>query len=206
MNGMMTEVAERTRAYVKPAKREEGIDSPLSDILFGMHAACLDHRDTVAGDSDELFCDVEITQLDFAQPEIRILIADDCEQIRKTLILFLQDTGVRVVEVGNGKEAVEAVAASLQSGQPFDVILMDVQMPVMDGLAATRALRERGWTRPIIAVSGNSEPADRIRSAEAGCTFHVAKPVRNGELREVLYAHLPSFEQLGNAQGRASTD
>ncbi len=114
-------------------------------------------------------------------PHLRVLAADDNPTNRKVVELLLGAAGAEVVSVENGAEAVEAWRAGA-----FDVVLMDLRMPVMDGLAAIRAIREAeapGRPRaPIIVVSANTSATDREASAKAGADRHIGKPLRAEEL------------------------
>ncbi|HZI20254.1 MAG TPA: response regulator [Pyrinomonadaceae bacterium] len=104
-----------------------------------------------------------------------ILVAEDSDDIRLLLKLMLEGKGYGVVEAANGREAVAAATRE----RP-DLILMDLNMPVMDGIAATRYLREQPETSavPIIAVTAHcSEPSWRARAMDAGCVRCVGKPV-----------------------------
>ncbi|WP_374077621.1 ATP-binding protein [Bdellovibrio bacteriovorus] len=116
----------------------------------------------------------------------RILIVDDTEDNRFLLLTYLKKLPFDVVQAENGLEAVEKVFR-----EPFDLILMDIQMPVMDGYAATRKIRE--WekqqnkkTIPIIAVSANAMAEDIQKSLDAGCTEHVTKPIKKSALLEMI--------------------
>ena len=102
----------------------------------------------------------------------RILVVDDNPTNLKLFQLTLTKAGAEVVLVDNGKLAVEAAAA-----QKFDAIAMDMQMPVMDGFAATRALRKLGSTLPILALTAYSSGADREKCLNAGCSEFLGKPV-----------------------------
>jgi signal transduction histidine kinase/CheY-like chemotaxis protein/HPt (histidine-containing phosphotransfer) domain-containing protein len=113
---------------------------------------------------------------------IRVLLADDGDTNRKLLQLFLSRQGAQVVTAENGELA---VAATLR--QQFDVILMDMQMPVMDGYAATRRLRDRGHDGPIIALTAHAMLGDRKKCEDAGCSGYVTKPVNMDELVNVVY-------------------
>ena len=115
-------------------------------------------------------------------PNIRILFADDHEVNRRVVAMILEPLGIDLVIVENGQLAVDATAVST-----FDLILMDVQMPVMDGLTATRQIRnmefERGLARtPIISLTANAMPDDVRRSLDAGSDLHMPKPVRPAAL------------------------
>jgi len=111
---------------------------------------------------------------------LRILLAEDHPTNQRVVQLILGSAGAEVVTVENGALAVEAVARSR-----FDVILMDMQMPVMDGLTATREIRtaERGGARtPIIMLSANAMAEHRYEALAAGADLHVAKPVTAASL------------------------
>ncbi|MDQ8154744.1 MAG: PAS domain S-box protein [Gemmatimonadota bacterium] len=108
-------------------------------------------------------------------PHRRILLAEDNEANVRTFVAYLQAKGYEVDVARNGQLAVAMVRA-----QPYDAVLMDVQMPVMDGLKATQILRaEPAFSRlPIIALTAFAMPGDRERCLEAGANDHVSKPVR----------------------------
>jgi signal transduction histidine kinase/ActR/RegA family two-component response regulator len=126
-------------------------------------------------------------------PPLRVLIADDNPTNRRVIEMILAAAEAEAVSVENGLEAVHAIQAA-----PFDVILMDLQMPVMDGYAAIRAIREAEAAAggaahtPIIVISANATAQDRDASARAGADRHIAKPVRAealfGAITEVLEA------------------
>jgi len=113
-----------------------------------------------------------------------ILVAEDTDDIRLIIRMMLENKGHRVVEAANGREAVE-----LATSKAPDVILMDLNMPVMDGIEATRHLRHRPETShmPIIAVTAHcGDPVWRGRAMEAGCTECVGKPVDFERLHHLL--------------------
>ena len=119
-------------------------------------------------------------------PNMRVLLADDHEVNRRVVAMILEPLGVDLILVENGQAAVDAATAS-----PFDLILMDVQMPVMDGLTATRHIREhervRGLARtPIISLTANAMPDDVERSLAAGSDLHVPKPIRPADLVKAI--------------------
>jgi CheY-like chemotaxis protein len=122
---------------------------------------------------------------------LRVLLAEDSPVNQKLVTAVLERGGHRVTLANNGREAV----AACQS-QEFDLILMDVQMPEMDGLEAAaeiRArLRRRGARVPIIAMTAHVMPGDRHRCLEAGMEGYLAKPVRSGELYDMMAGVLDS--------------
>jgi two-component system, cell cycle response regulator DivK len=104
-----------------------------------------------------------------------ILVADDTDDIRQIIRMMLEKKGHRVMEAADGREAVELATR----GRP-DVILMDLNMPVMDGIDATKCLRNQSQTSnmPVIAVTAHcADPAWRARAIAAGCVQCVGKPV-----------------------------
>ena len=111
-------------------------------------------------------------------------------------------SAAQVAVVGDGKAAVISALTAANAGAPFDIVLMDMQMPIMDGYQATAAIRhwerEQGRTPvPIVAVTANAFPEDVERALDAGCTLHLAKPLRKSELLRVLVEHVtaPSSDQ-----------
>jgi CheY-like chemotaxis protein len=119
----------------------------------------------------------------------RVLLAEDNESIRRFVTLRLQQSGLEVVVATNGQEAVELALKSCDAGQPFDWILMDVQMPVLDGHEATRQLRSNGYRWPIIALTAYAIAEQREESLRFGCDDLVSKPVDWDRLIEVLTSH-----------------
>ncbi|MGA3006712.1 MAG: ATP-binding protein [Opitutaceae bacterium] len=128
--------------------------------------------------------------LHFKQP-MRILVAEDNEINRRVALLMLERTGCRADFVSNGQEAVDAVKRT-----PYDVILMDCQMPVMDGFEATRQIRQWETTQiglptiRIIAMTANAFREDRNLCLAAGMDSYVSKPMRIESLRSVLQEYL----------------
>ncbi|HET6327670.1 MAG TPA: PAS domain S-box protein [Planctomycetaceae bacterium] len=102
----------------------------------------------------------------------RVLVVDDGETNRKLIQFVLGRAGAKVFQAENGQQAVERALA-----EPFDLILMDMQMPVMDGYQATTQLRARGITAPIIALTANAMKGDEVRCREAGCSGYLSKPI-----------------------------
>ena len=105
-------------------------------------------------------------------PKARVLIVDDGAENRELLRLLLQETGLMVDEAENGQVGVEKAAAG-----HYDVILMDVNMPVLDGFAATRKLRQQGVKTPIIALTANAMKGSEQECLDAGYSGYVSKPI-----------------------------
>ena len=111
----------------------------------------------------------------------RVLVVDDGEPNRELIRLVLRRTGLTVDEAENGQHAVSAVEK-----QAYDIILMDMQMPVMDGYEAATLLRQMGHTMPIIALTGHAMKGDEEKCREAGCTGYLTKPVNIDELLKTV--------------------
>ena len=118
---------------------------------------------------------------------LRVLLADDNATNRRVVQLILDPKSFDLVEVENGKEAVD-----LLDRESFDLVLMDMQMPVMDGLTATRLIREREGAKgrarvPLIMLTANAMPEHVTASLEAGADAHLAKPFNVTQMLELTY-------------------
>jgi PAS domain S-box-containing protein len=107
----------------------------------------------------------------------RVLLAEDNRDTQRVMVLRLASAGFAVTPAPNGQVAVDLALAAQAAGRPFDVILMDIEMPVLDGYEATRTLRGAGYRHPIIAVTALTSPDDRDECLRFGCDDHVAKPI-----------------------------
>lgn len=119
----------------------------------------------------------------------RVLIAEDNDINRALMQDIMETIGLDPVFALNGAEAVEIATASAATGKPFNIVLMDMQMPVMDGLEATRRLRDAGFDAdklPVIALTANAYADDIIACREAGMQDHLSKPVTLNMIRETL--------------------
>ncbi|GGA10634.1 hypothetical protein GCM10010923_21510 [Blastomonas marina] len=116
---------------------------------------------------------------------LRILVAEDNPVNQELTMAMVSRAGHDCELVRNGREAVEAVTRANNEGRPYDLVLMDMQMPEMDGLQATRAIREAGFEAsrlPILAVTANAYADDMQRCEAAGMQAHLAKPLRLKDL------------------------
>ncbi len=111
----------------------------------------------------------------------RVLIVEDAPDTRRLFSLLVSGSGYKTEVAENGRVALELIQAA-QGSRPFDVILMDMHMPVMDGYAATRELRRLGLTMPIVAVTASAMAQDRERCLAAGCSDYLAKPVEAAQI------------------------
>jgi CheY-like chemotaxis protein len=117
----------------------------------------------------------------------RVLVAEDAVSNQLLIKILLNKLGLHVTTVENGRRAVEEV-----SKQSFDMIFMDIQMPDVDGYEATRLIREKGITTPIIAVTANTNRGERDNCLQAGCNDYVPKPICNEVLIQAIRKHMPT--------------
>jgi PAS domain S-box-containing protein len=130
----------------------------------------------------------------------RVLVVDDGETNRKLLRLVLGRAGAQIEQAENGRQAVARAMT-----ESFDLILMDMQMPIMDGYAATQELRARGLTIPIIALTANAMKGDEVRCYEAGCSGYLSKPIDQDLLLSTVAKALLGKPGLGTkARGAAA--
>ena len=122
---------------------------------------------------------------------LRILLAEDSDDNVLLLQAYLRESPHHLERVENGEEAVERFQQAGRGEESFDLVLMDVQMPVMDGYEATR--RIRAWEReqgreplPVIALTAHAMKEDHARSKAAGCNEHLCKPIRKAEFLRAL--------------------
>jgi signal transduction histidine kinase/DNA-binding response OmpR family regulator len=130
----------------------------------------------------------------FAGPRVRIsgsvLVAEDGIDNQALIAARLRETGLKLEIAPNGKIACEKALAALGRGTPFDLILMDVQMPEMDGFTATLNLRSNGYRGPIIALTANAMEHDRTKCLSAGCNDFVTKPISMPKLFKAIGKYL----------------
>ncbi|MCA9777962.1 MAG: response regulator, partial [Candidatus Eremiobacteraeota bacterium] len=117
---------------------------------------------------------------------VRVLIVDDTEVNRLVTKRFLSKLEINFDEAEDGKAAVELAL----SGN-YDLILMDCQMPELDGYEATRQIRANGVATPIIALTANAMPGDREKCLQAGMNGYLSKPLIRDDLVECVRMHLP---------------
>jgi PAS domain S-box-containing protein len=131
-------------------------------------------------------------------PPSSVLVVDDGEENRELLNVVLSDTGIEVVAAENGQQALDNL-----SSREFDVVLMDVQMPVMDGYTAAGRIREMNKTMPVVAMTADAMAGAEQKCLDAGYSHYMSKPVDIDELLECM-AELLGGELLVENQAAAS--
>jgi signal transduction histidine kinase/CheY-like chemotaxis protein len=116
----------------------------------------------------------------------RLLLAEDGPDNQRLIAFLLRKAGAEVTVVENGKLAIEQVQAATGQGRPFDVLLMDMQMPVLDGHQAVQQLRAEGYAGPIIALTAHAMAGARAKCLDSGCDSYLAKPVTTASLLEAV--------------------
>jgi PAS domain S-box-containing protein len=122
---------------------------------------------------------------------LQVLVVDDSADNRLLIGHFLTRAGATVVHAVDGQQGVE-----MALGSPFDVVLMDIQMPILDGIRATQSLRSQGFTRPVIAVTAHAFQDEIDACLKAGCNDHIAKPISSSSLLGLVQRHAQAYAAL----------
>jgi two-component system, sensor histidine kinase len=122
---------------------------------------------------------------------VRLLLAEDGVDNQRLIKFLLERAGAYVTVAENGQVAIEQIQLAQNVGRPFDCVLMDMQMPTLDGYGATHFLRDSGFELPIIALTAHTMIGDRERCLRAGCTDYLSKPIDETDLLQLVdqYVH-----------------
>ena len=121
----------------------------------------------------------------------KILLAEDGPDNQRLISFVLRKAGADVEIAANGRAAVEMVIAAQQNNELYDMIFMDMQMPELDGYAATSKLRMKGFRLPIVALTAHAMAGDRERCIAAGCDDYITKPITKANLLRTCAMYLP---------------
>ncbi|WP_419190958.1 chemotaxis protein CheB [Saltatorellus ferox] len=124
-----------------------------------------------------------------------ILVADDRADVAKVVRFYLEDAGAKVTTVGNGALAIDAL---FSAPAPFDVVVLDMQMPVLDGYDAARQMRRRGYEGPIIALTAGAMKENEGRCLDAGCSAFLTKPAEEADLIRLVASEAKRTRRNGS--------
>jgi PAS domain S-box-containing protein len=133
----------------------------------------------------------------------RVLLAEDGPDNRRLVSFLLKHAGIDVTAVENGSLALDHALAAWRQDQPYDLILMDMQMPVLDGYTATRRLRELGYPGTIVALTAHALQEDRTRCLEAGCDDYTTKPFDRSRLLAIVKRYCRAARDRNSIPGAA---
>ncbi|MBB3981706.1 PAS domain S-box-containing protein [Sphingobium fontiphilum] len=201
-----------------------GLGLSISSELVKLMGGSIDVESTVGKGATftvSLPLEVETIFSDFAPPldndeadrravgasnPLRVLIAEDHDINRVLMVAMAQQVGMVPKVASDGHSVIEMVKSAADQGKPFDLVLMDVQMPGLSGLDATRQLRQLGYdaeTLPIVALTANAYPEDAAICLASGMQDHIGKPVRIDALKAAITKFVPAAKSAP-AQARSS--
>ncbi len=122
--------------------------------------------------------------------DCRVLLAEDGPDNQRLIAAVLRKAGAAVEIVEDGQAAIEQALAARDAGHPYDVILIDMQMPVLDGYAATQRLRGQGYRGAIVALTAHAMAHDRDKCLAAGCDDYATKPIDRRQLIATIEKYL----------------
>ncbi|KAI9720304.1 MAG: Histidine kinase [Chrysothrix sp. TS-e1954] len=131
--------------------------------------------------------------------KVRVLVAEDNAVNQEVVLRMLKLEDVFDVELAkDGQEALDKVKESMSANRPYDLVLMDVQMPNLDGRESTRLIRQEGYTAPIVALTAFADESNRQECMESGMDFFLPKPIKRPALKQVLKTYIPTIKEEEN--------
>lgn len=119
-----------------------------------------------------------------------MLLGEHDPESEQRIRRFLEGQGIEVEAVHDGQAAMEAALVGIRQRNPFDLVIVDSQLPVIEGTQVARRLRDQGFRGPIVAVVSSASSTDRSRYVAAGCNDCFAKPVQDRDLTACVRKHL----------------
>ncbi len=130
----------------------------------------------------------------------RVLVVDDSAPICYLVSQYIKEAGGRVGDAGDGETAIEAIEAAA-ANDPFDVVILDMHMPLIDGYEVARSLRAKGIHTPIIALTAGAMVGDRERCLQAGCDDYLTKPIDRRKLVQLVARHAHKAKRAHSVEG-----
>lgn len=174
-------------ARIPPEQEAMTIDSPKSSRLVGLSAPFFTSKTPpLASPSDD----------NTSGKRVRVLVAEDNYVNQEVVLRMLRLEDIfDVVVAKDGQEALDVVQESMTVGQPFDLILMDVQMPIMDGRESTQRIRQIGYQAPIVALSAFSDETNQEACLASGMNSFLGKPIKRPALKNVLKTYCSTIKE-----------
>ena len=116
----------------------------------------------------------------------KILLADDRRDVWRVCKFFLEKCGAKVTVVEDGRQAVDVTLSASRTEEPYELVLMDMQMPIMSGREAVQEIRAKGIKIPIIALTADAMEGEREACLEIGCSEYFAKPINGSKLMKLV--------------------
>jgi two-component system CheB/CheR fusion protein len=132
----------------------------------------------------------------------RVLVVDDRREVRYLAQHFIEEAGGTVQTAGNGAEAIAVIEKATAAGQQFDLVVMDMQMPVLDGYQTIARLRSNNFQAPILALTAAAMQGDRDRCLQAGCDDYLSKPIEGYRLVDLVAHYTQDYTLAELAQRR----
>ncbi len=126
----------------------------------------------------------------------RILLAEDGVDNQRLFAYILEKAGAQVTLADNGRMAMTIALDNKQRNEPFDLVLMDMQMPIMDGYETVRQLRKADYTEPIVALTAHDLPEERQKCLDAGCDDYATKPIMKKALLEIVLKNIEKSRKI----------
>lgn len=180
-------------------KSQRGVGSTFS---FTVATGTLDGIRMISEPSQVIEAERPSSPSDSRDCRYRILLAEDGPDNQRVIMLMLRKAGADVTLAENGAIALELALDAQRSGTPFDAVLMDMQMPVMDGYEASRRLQQAGLSAPIIALTANAMAEDYQRCRDAGCQEYLSKPIDRRQLLSLIRATVEKYRESPAATGQ----